>query len=42
LSVGEPVKNFETSELNDVEALMPNTSKITPPTSRAMAIGLFI
>jgi hypothetical protein len=31
LSVGEPVKNFETSELNDVEALMPNMSKMTPP-----------
>jgi hypothetical protein len=42
LSVGEPLKNFDTSELKDVEALMPKASRTMPPTRRAIAIGLFI
>jgi hypothetical protein len=42
LSVGEPVKNFDTSEVNDVAALMPKMSKMMPPHRSAMAIGLFI
>ena len=42
LSVGEPVKNFDTSEEKDEEALMPKASRMTPPIRSAMAIGLFI
>jgi hypothetical protein len=42
LSVGEPLKNFDTSEVKDVEALMPKASRIMPPTNSAIAIGLFI
>jgi hypothetical protein len=40
--VGEPVKNFERSELNDSEAFTPKMSRITPPTNIAMPIALFI
>ena len=42
LSVGEPVKNLETSELKELVALMPNISSKIPPANRARAIGLFI
>lgn len=35
LSVGDPVKNLETSELNEFVALIPMTISATPPTSRA-------
>ena len=42
LSVGEPVKNLETSELNEFVALIPMTMSTTPPTSRARETILFI
>ena len=42
LSVGEPVKNFDKSELNDVDALIPKASRMMPPISSAMEIDLFI
>jgi hypothetical protein len=42
LSVGDPVKNLETSELKELVALMPKMSSTIPPTNRARAIGLFI
>src|SRR5688572_14658091 len=42
LSVGEPVKNRETSELNELVALMPMIIRTTPPTSRAIEAILFI
>jgi hypothetical protein len=42
LSVGEPVKNRETSELNEVVALMPRIVRTTPATRSAIAIGLFM
>jgi hypothetical protein len=42
LSVGDPVKNRETSELNELVALMPRTRKTMPPTSSAQEMVLFI
>jgi hypothetical protein len=42
LSVGDPVKNLETSELKEFVALMPTTMRTMPPTSRARDIILFI
>jgi hypothetical protein len=42
LSVGEPVKNRETSELKEFVALMPMIMSTTPPMSRAREIILFI
>jgi len=42
LSAGEPVKNLETSEENELEALIPKASKMAPPTRTAMAIDLFM
>jgi len=42
LSVGEPVKNRETSELKELVALMPMIMSATPPTSRARETILFI
>jgi hypothetical protein len=42
LSVGVPVKNLETSEPNDSEALMPNIARITPPTRSAIPSALFM
>jgi hypothetical protein len=35
LSVGDPVKNLETSERKEFVALIPMTMSTTPPTSRA-------
>jgi hypothetical protein len=42
LSVGEPVKNLETSEPKEFVALTPMTMSTTPPTSRTMGMSLFI
>src|ERR1051326_9058584 len=42
LSVGDPVKNLETSELKDLVALNPMTMSTTPPTSSAKERNLFI
>jgi hypothetical protein len=42
LSVGEPLKNRDTSELKEFVALMPMTMSTTPPMSRAREIILFI
>jgi hypothetical protein len=42
LSVGEPEKNLETSELNEFVALMPVTIRTMPPTSRAREMSLLI
>jgi hypothetical protein len=42
LSVGDPVKNRETSEPNEFMALIPKIMSTTPPTSRAREIILFI
>jgi hypothetical protein len=42
LLVGDPVKNLETSELNEFVALIPMTMSTTPPTSRARETSLFI
>ena len=42
LSVGEPVKNRETSELKELVALMPIIMSTTPPTRKAMETILFI
>ena len=42
LSVGDPVKNLETSELNEFVALIPMTMSTMPPTSRAREMILFI
>jgi len=41
LSVGDPVKNLETSELKEFVALIPRTINTIPPTSRARANILF-
>jgi hypothetical protein len=35
LSVGDPVKNRDTSELKEFMELMPKTMSTTPPTRRA-------
>jgi hypothetical protein len=42
LSVGEPVKNRDRSELKEFVALMPMMINTTPPTSRARERILFI
>lgn len=42
LSVGEPVKNFDTSELNESVAIIPKIRRMAPPTSNARAMDLFI
>ena len=42
LSVGEPVKNLETSEEKELVALTPMMMRIMPPTRRASARILFI
>jgi hypothetical protein len=42
LSVGEPVKNRDTSELNEFVALAPNIARIIPPTNNAINMGLFM
>jgi hypothetical protein len=42
LSVGDPVKNLETSELNEFVACTPKIMSITPPMSRTIEIILFI
>lgn len=42
LSVGAPVKNRETSELKESEALTPKMINTIPPTSNAIPSGLFI
>jgi hypothetical protein len=42
LSVGDPVKNLATSELNEFVALMPRTIRTMPPASRAREMILFI
>jgi len=42
LSVGEPVKNLETSELKEFMALIPNIMSAMPPTSRTIETSLFI
>lgn len=42
LSVGEPVKNRDTSELKEFIALMPMIMSATPPASRAKEKILFI
>jgi hypothetical protein len=40
LSVGEPVKKREMSELIDVDAMTPNTISRTPPARRANETAL--
>jgi hypothetical protein len=42
LSVGDPVKNLETSELKESVALIPTRMRTMPPTSRAREMILFI
>jgi hypothetical protein len=42
LSVGDPVKNLETSELKEFVALIPKITRITPPASSASDAILFI
>src|SRR5512134_751342 len=42
LSVGDPVKNLDTSELNEFVALIPMTMSTTPRMSRARETILFI
>jgi len=42
LSVGDPVKNLETSELKELVAWNPKIMSTTPPTSRAIEIILSI
>lgn len=42
LLVGDPVKNLDTSELNEWVALNPMTMSTMPPTSRARGMILFI
>ena len=42
LSVGEPVKNLDTSELKEFVALIPKMMSTTPPTSRARETILFM
>lgn len=42
LSVGEPVKNLDTSELKDSKALTPQIVKTTPATSNAAEMPLFM
>jgi hypothetical protein len=42
LSVGEPVKKREMSELNDVDAIMPNTISRIPPARSASETALLM
>jgi hypothetical protein len=42
LSLGEPVKRRDTSELNDWEAFIPKTMRMIPTASSAMEIAWFI
>jgi len=42
LSVGDPVKKRDTSELNDSEALKPQMVNKIPTTNNAAEIPLFI
>src|ERR1700736_3201939 len=42
LSVGEPVKKREMSELNDVDAMMPNTISRIPAARRASETALLM
>jgi hypothetical protein len=42
LSVGEPVKKREMSEVNDVDAMMPKTMSRIPPARSASETALFI
>jgi hypothetical protein len=42
LFVGEPLKNRETSELNESAALIPKMSRMMPATRQAIDRGLFI
>ena len=42
LSVGEPVKKLETSELNDFDAETPYITRTIPPARIASEISLFI
>jgi hypothetical protein len=42
LSVGDPVKNLETSELKEFVAWIPKMMSATPPTSRAIEMSLFM
>jgi hypothetical protein len=42
LSVGEPVKKREMSELNDFVAVTPKTTRTIPPARIASEISLFI
>ena len=42
LSVGDPVKNLDTSEPKELVALIPKMMSTTPPASSATAMILFI
>jgi hypothetical protein len=42
LSVAEPAKNLETSELKEFAALIPKIMSTMPPASKAMEAMLFI
>jgi hypothetical protein len=42
LSVGDPEKNLDTSELKEFVALIPKIMSTIPPTSRAIETILFI
>ena len=42
LFVGDPVKNRDTSEPNELFALMPNTVRMIPPANSAIKMTLFI
>jgi len=42
LSVGDPVKNLDTSELNELVAFTPMTMRTRPPATRARERILFI
>ena len=42
LSVGDPVKNLDTSEPKEFVALIPKIMSMTPATSKATATILFI
>lgn len=42
LSVGDPVKNLDMSELNESMALIPSMIRVTPPMSRTVDMILFI
>lgn len=42
LSVGDPVKKRETSELNEFVAFTPKIKRMIPAARQARAMGLFI